>query len=65
MQVEAETQLQLKIIYAFVTCLGSISTDKKLLSHLVDCGSVCGVIRVNPLTKENMWQKYFFRYIKI
>ena len=51
MQVEGEIQLQLKTIYTFV---GSISVDKKLLSHLVDCGSVCGGIRVNPLAKENM-----------
>ena len=54
MQVEGEIQLQLKTIYTFVACLGSISIDKKLLSHLVDCGSVCGGIRVNPLTKDNM-----------
>ena len=54
MQVEAETQLQLKTIYTFVTCLGRFSIDKKLLSHLVDYGCVCGAIRVNPVTKENM-----------
>ena len=65
MQVEAETQLQLKTIYTFVTCLGRISIDKKLLSHLVDYGCVCGAIRVNPVTKENVWQKYFFRYVKV
>ena len=54
MQVEGEIQLQLKTIYTSVTCFGSISVDKKLLSHLVDCGAVCGGIRVNLLTKENM-----------
>ena len=33
MQVEVETQLQLKTVYTFVTCLGSTSIDKKNFGH--------------------------------
>ena len=40
-QVEPETQLQWETIYPIVICLGSSSTDKKILSNLVDFGCVC------------------------
>ena len=47
-----------------VICLGSISMDKKLLSHLVDFVCRGGGVRVNLLTKENLRRKFFFRYVK-